>query len=197
MKLTNFIDRKKTTHFNSSDGDLPQFPSVVRCWKMWFISILLPLILTTIVVSSSVVADEVREILKGTFVPFPGPATYEEALNNCSIFRLDGQRSTHYLGVPTNPHDDAMVYLAMVALPMRRAWVGVRGGPDPNNRNWTTALGKPVGMTFWGPGEPNNYMNHDERCVEMRVLDKNELDRNWNDAPCNHRNGYICSPFNH
>lgn len=45
--------------------------------------------------------------------------------------------------------------------------------------------------TYYGSGEPNNNLNH-ERCLELRILDKNDGTHYWNDAPCIRKNYVIC-----
>ena len=79
-----------------------------------------------------------------------------------------------------------------------RAWIGLSRRFDVNDSDIKTFRwegegnqNKPV-ADHWGPNEPNNFRNHKERCVEVRVLDKNTDLKNWNDAPCDRFNWFYC-----
>lgn len=79
---------------------------------------------------------------------------------------------------------------------LRRIWIGIHRIEDTDSRpwNWIFASNKePSTVQFWGPEEPNNFRNHSERCVEVRLLSKNNEKSNWNDAPCSHVNQFFCS----
>ena len=79
-----------------------------------------------------------------------------------------------------------------------RAWIGLSRRFDVNDSDIKTFRWEGEGnqnksvADHWGPNEPNNFRNHKERCVEVRVLEKNTDLKNWNDAPCDRFNWFYC-----
>lgn len=79
----------------------------------------------------------------------------------------------------------------------RRLWIGLHRKQSKGlDKGWKWHFqGYPndnIDVQYWGPGEPNNYKNHTEMCVEVRNLEKNDIYHNWNDRPCHHLNKYFC-----
>lgn len=77
---------------------------------------------------------------------------------------------------------------------VRRVWAD--GRLNPGSNNWKDSEGNVLSRdlvnAYWGPNEPNNYMGHNERCLEIRYLAKNNETHQWNDAPCPRLNNVIC-----
>lgn len=115
--------------------------------------------------------------------------TYSEAVAIC-------QERNQTLLVPQSWSVNALLFEVLGIETSKRLWIGVQGGPDPSHRQWVTTTNSPLktSETYWGPNEPNNYRGHNERCVEIRYLEKNKYNANWNDAPCDHRNLFLCQP---
>ncbi|KAM9856962.1 C-type lectin domain family 4 member M-like [Aulostomus maculatus] len=64
-------------------------------------------------------------------------------------------------------------------------WIGLY---DKNRKGtWTWVDGTPLNTSYWGPGEPNNYKQTGEYCVEVW---RNEMV--WNDRKCEDQNYCIC-----
>nr|XP_023969185.1 lithostathine-1-alpha-like [Chrysemys picta bellii] len=64
-------------------------------------------------------------------------------------------------------------------------WIGLHD--HRKNRRWRWTDGSLYRYNAWNIGEPNN--KYDEYCVE---LVSHTGFKEWNDAPCNTQNGYIC-----
>lgn len=81
----------------------------------------------------------------------------------------------------------------------KRAWIGAHRRFDTVDEppfEFKYENGQKVVPDFWGPEEPNNFRKHAERCVEVRVLEKNNAKINWNDAPCVRRYPFVCMTRN-
>lgn len=46
-----------------------------------------------------------------------------------------------------------------------------------------------LGFSFWCSGEPNNYHDRNEDCVEIWYYDRED---SWNDGVCEKESFYIC-----
>lgn len=130
------------------------------------------------------------------FVYHPEKLTYMEALNVCN-------QSNLFLLEIRNEWDNKEAYKFMEENNLRRMWMGwsrrekgdVYDKEPLRGWRWERGYNAPERngiRVFWGPGEPNNYKNHVEWCGEMRHLTKNTPTKNWNDAPCDHLNPFIC-----
>ncbi|XP_052806091.1 macrophage mannose receptor 1-like [Mya arenaria] len=70
-------------------------------------------------------------------------------------------------------------------------WIGLNDQQTDNRFLWTD--GSTVTYTKWNINEPNNYMNRNEDCVEMRLASGR-----WNDEVCSMvRPGFICRKAKH
>lgn len=132
-----------------------------------------------------------QPIVEGDLYIFGERVTYEVAKKTCEEFNVKG-KSRFHLAFPINVEQSAFMYYVQQHHGYKSTWIGIEGGPDVKNRNWTNSLGRRVELSFWGPLEPNNFRSHNERCVEIRSLRKNTNTTNWNDAPCNHMNTFMC-----
>lgn len=81
---------------------------------------------------------------------------------------------------------------------LQRVWIGLNRHNKKGEWLWHTLenIDPKASVQYWGPGEPNNYENHDEECGEMRDLDKNNDTHNWNDRPCEDVNPFFCDFLN-
>lgn len=90
------------------------------------------------------------------------------------------------------------IYEIMDIHNLTHIWIGVsRQHSDTDEKPWNWEFERdpvnlPLKRTFWGPGEPNNFREHKERCVELRRLDKNTGISNWNDQICERKNPFLC-----
>lgn len=132
----------------------------------------------------------------GEYVYHPEKLTYMEALAVCN-------KSNLFLMEIRNEKENAEAYSFMADQKIRRMWMGWSRREEgavhdrEPNRGWRWERGyneaeKNGVRVFWGPGEPNNNKNRKEWCGEMRHLKKNSPTTNWNDAPCDHLNPFIC-----
>lgn len=88
--------------------------------------------------------------------------------------------------------ENKKLYRHLGVINYKRVWIGLNtSDKDRSVYTWSKDSSKPA-ETFWGPLEPNNFRNHNERCVEMRRLAKNDDYHNWNDAPCDRKYHFIC-----
>ncbi|KAM8880080.1 CD209 antigen-like protein A isoform 2-T2 [Spinachia spinachia] len=73
---------------------------------------------------------------------------------------------------------------------LQYTWIGLTSG-DTNN-SWIWVDGTPLSKSYWGPGEPNNFLgsiSRNEKCVEIRL---HEVENSWNDVNCEAQNYWIC-----
>ncbi|KAM8880079.1 CD209 antigen-like protein C isoform 1-T1 [Spinachia spinachia] len=96
---------------------------------------------------------------------------------------------------------------------LQYTWIGLTSG-DTNN-SWIWVDGTPLSkrltfyfipmqnllsairffvfrFSYWGPGEPNNFLgsiSRNEKCVEIRL---HEVENSWNDVNCEAQNYWIC-----
>lgn len=73
---------------------------------------------------------------------------------------------------------------------LQYTWIGLSTGED--NNTWIWVDGSPLSKSYWGPGEPNDYLgttSKNERCVEIRFFEERD---SWNDRNCNDQNQWIC-----
>lgn len=116
--------------------------------------------------------------------------TYEGAVEEC-------RRQKARLPEIDSLKRNIELYQAMKSLNLKRIWLGVtrhhiRSDAKPWKWVYASKHEEAATVHFWGPQEPNNYLNHTERCVEMRVLSKNTDAKNWNDRPCHSLNHFYC-----
>lgn len=151
-------------------------------------------VLATVAVQSKHVPDpKLSNFMGEGFAVITDNVTAIEARSACES--LKGQYPGKYhLYIPVTLAENKKMYEMMKTANKGNFWIGVFGDADPKNRNWKSSRGvllKESNM-FWGPREPNNFKHHDERCVEMRAIKKNDAAKNWNDTPCTHKNGFVC-----
>ncbi|XP_066483837.1 C-type lectin-like [Tiliqua scincoides] len=77
-------------------------------------------------------------------------------------------------------------YIANYPNVQRNVWIGLRD--IRQNRKWKWADGSVYNYKTWKENEPNN-LNNSEYCVELTRPSKF---REWNDAPCQQLNTYVC-----
>ena len=136
--------------------------------------------------------------LENSFVLLKQNVTYVQARDLCLEYKKVGV-SKYWLASDITKVENEMLYGQLVRRQVRRAWIGANRMFDVEDDSIKFYKQEkerggliPIKTFFWGPEEPNNFRNHKERCVEMRVLEKNDGLRNWNDAPCSHRNWFVC-----
>lgn len=115
---------------------------------------------------------------------------YIEALEHCKV------RNSRLVAIRT-AEDSAFHFNQLKKEKVRRAWIAYNRRNDTVDEEPYTFMYEGYSRQmalkqFWGPKEPNNYKNHKERCVEVRVLTKNNATHNWNDRPCDHKNPFFC-----
>jgi hypothetical protein len=64
---------------------------------------------------------------------------------------------------------------------INRVWIGVYRGTGTVNNTFFTVRDVQVSYTNWSDGEPNNYGNSHENCVELKY----DGNIGWNDIICN------------
>lgn len=114
-------------------------------------------------------------------------ATFAKAKLVC-----DSMPQTKGLFLPVTPEDQENMYNIMKARHIRRAWLGFTVDHEVKSAITRDMNGTIVNTTYYGPDEPNNYRDHNERCGQIRVLPKNNYTHNWNDAPCDQRSAFFC-----
>ncbi|PWA16213.1 hypothetical protein CCH79_00020106 [Gambusia affinis] len=71
-----------------------------------------------------------------------------------------------------------------------RLWIGLTAGSGSGrDREWKWVDGTRLNTSYWVPGEPNNYENRGEYCVEIRNFQRED---SWNDLHCGDENYWIC-----
>ncbi|XP_030279430.1 CD209 antigen-like protein C [Sparus aurata] len=66
-------------------------------------------------------------------------------------------------------------------------WIGLTDTETDGTWKWVD--GTPLDTSYWMDGEPNNYKQKEEDCVEVRL---HAEENNWNDSPCNLKLFWIC-----
>ena len=138
------------------------------------------------------------------------------------LFKFITGKPNTYLNTNPLPYDEAVLFCRQIKMRLleigkeienkdlykfmqdynyKRFWIGLHRRSDVNDSDtktfwWNDDPEKPV-LNFWGPLEPNNFRNHKERCVEVRMLAKNTPLNNWNDAPCDRKYNAICASIHH
>lgn len=84
-----------------------------------------------------------------------------------------------------------------------RIWIAINRRNDthdnpPYEWKYERIPKAPIGNFYWAEGEPNNYLNTQERCVE--ILDRKGDPRynatnNWNDMNCNRESPFFCETY--
>lgn len=110
------------------------------------------------------------------------------------------QRNGYFLFHARGVIKNRQGYSLMKKLNFKRMWLAVSrransSDVEPWNWHYEGKMKSPVKTNFWGVGEPNNFRNHNEYCVEMRRLEKNGHIHNWNDRPCDSLNPFICETY--
>lgn len=119
------------------------------------------------------------------------PMSFEDAVNHCRNMNLS-------LLAILKEAKNTEIYEVMNMNNLTKIWIGMsRDKSAPTDEKpWIWKFERdpymPLTNSFWGPGEPNNFRNRRERCVEVRVLPKNTPIKNWNDANCGIRNAFLC-----
>lgn len=132
------------------------------------------------------------------FVLVPRNMNYTEAIKRCK--EMDRYGKKYWLPIDITETENKDIYAFLKENDIDRAWIGVHRMMDKSDEKTQQFFQekqdgsvKPLEKGFWGPQEPNNFRKHKERCVEIRVLDKNSPTSNWNDAPCHRDNLVICT----
>ncbi|XP_073724595.1 galactose-specific lectin nattectin-like [Misgurnus anguillicaudatus] len=68
-----------------------------------------------------------------------------------------------------------------------RVWIGAHDAEMDGQ--WLWSDGSQFDFTKWCSGQPDNYENKPENCLEINFSN----DRCWNDAPCSTSISYICA----
>ncbi|MEQ2261477.1 hypothetical protein XENORESO_010908 [Xenotaenia resolanae] len=68
-----------------------------------------------------------------------------------------------------------------------RIWIGLTDADIEGEWKWVD--GTQLITSYWGFGEPNSFGGKDEDCGEIQFFKE---ENNWNDAPCNLKNYWIC-----
>lgn len=141
--------------------------------------------------------------LDNHFVYFGDKVTYKQAHRRCWDYQREGRVVNWELAKIYHSSDDTLLYnhlrATVASKGSNRAWIGVsrrrvESDVQTGADQFRYEDDKPVEVAFWGPGEPNNFRKHKERCVEMRLLPKNSAGKHtWNDRPCHHLNPFFCS----
>ncbi|XP_062613132.1 echinoidin-like [Saccostrea cucullata] len=66
-------------------------------------------------------------------------------------------------------------------------WLGGNDMEIEGTFTWAKS-GNPVTFTDWNPGQPDDYGNSGEDCIELQGA----MDYHWNDLPCIARHRFIC-----
>lgn len=122
--------------------------------------------------------------------------TYQDAVNHCRKADYD------LLNIESaSKHAEALK--GMRVRGARRMWIGLNRRNDthddlPFQWSYERIPLQKVRVFFWGEGEPNNFRNHSERCVE--ILDRPNDPRytptnNWNDQRCEFENPFMCERY--
>ncbi|XP_037048504.1 C-type lectin mannose-binding isoform-like [Bradysia coprophila] len=69
-----------------------------------------------------------------------------------------------------------------------RLWTSGNDLACPRNWYWSSN-GSPIKYYSWKAGEPNNFLDTNERCINLMPKVDNYQ---WNDAPCDHSYYFIC-----
>ncbi|XP_076080085.1 uncharacterized protein LOC143050865 [Mytilus galloprovincialis] len=118
---------------------------------------------------------------------FHDKETWDNANRNCK-----GQNAI--LAEPdTRPEIDFLKILAKIPDSdncREDYWIGGKDRKPPTNDFvWTSRdVRVNIGATDWASGQPNNFRDNPENCMEMRK----ELNHKWNDTPCSQKQKYIC-----
>ncbi|KAL6105052.1 cd209 [Pungitius sinensis] len=73
---------------------------------------------------------------------------------------------------------------------LQYAWIGLI--TRETNDTWVWVDDTPLKKSYWGDGEPNDFlgtMSRNEKCVEIRF---HEVENSWNDNNCEEQNYWIC-----
>ncbi|XP_078660072.1 uncharacterized protein LOC144904802 [Branchiostoma floridae x Branchiostoma belcheri] len=141
--------------------------------------------------------------------PLPGncPAGWQTYRNKCYRFYLSddltktwsdardfcmglGSNENFNLVAIENEYEQAFIISQLQGI-RRTVWIGLFDNIDESQFYWTS--GHPVTYTNWNDGEPNNWNNQDEDCVDM-YTDQARAGL-WNDAPCDHTRPFICQSY--
>ncbi|XP_039538743.1 galactose-specific lectin nattectin-like isoform X1 [Pimephales promelas] len=76
--------------------------------------------------------------------------------------------------------------LSLLPSPSTRTWIGAHDAVQDGHWLWSDKA--VFSYTNWCSGEPNNYQQRPENCLEINYT----ADRCWNDAPCSTSLSYIC-----
>lgn len=125
----------------------------------------------------------------------PIAKNYSAAVDYCKA------RRANLVRIQT-PDDSLWHYGRVQYVGAKRVWLALNRRTDTEDKKPYNFVFEGYGnqrpvTEFWGPGEPNNFRGHQERCVEVRVLPKNTLTHNWNDRPCSSLNTFFCEKVPH
>ncbi|XP_039519537.1 ladderlectin-like isoform X1 [Pimephales promelas] len=76
--------------------------------------------------------------------------------------------------------------LSLLPSPSTRTWIGAHDAVQDGR--WLWSDGSAFSYTNWCSGEPNNYQQHPEDCLEINFTS----DCCWNDESCSTSLSYIC-----
>ena len=93
------------------------------------------------------------------------------------------------LAVPSNTSVNEFILKLMQKQQSGNAYIGLYRVAEGLGKNmFYTAFGTEPSYTNWAPGEPNDYQNLGEDCVEMY-----SSDGKWNDLVCSERTrSFVC-----
>ncbi|XP_061438618.1 C-type lectin LmsL-like isoform X2 [Rhineura floridana] len=75
-------------------------------------------------------------------------------------------------------------------LPDGDVWIGLHNPQkDPRSTSWQWSDGLVFDHTEWSPGQPNNYGEAGEFCVELW---RSTGFKRWNDEVCRRKNSFVC-----
>lgn len=122
------------------------------------------------------------------------PVVFKDALADCRSRNL-------FIVTPKTGAKNIQLYNLMKKNNMTCMWIGAnRRYSESDEKPWVWVYeaidGTVTGKTFWGPGEPNNWNNIGERCIQMCVGGKYDELQNWQDIPCETSGAsYMCESY--
>uniref|UniRef100_M9T5Q1 Lectin-Boa-1 n=1 Tax=Boa constrictor TaxID=8574 RepID=M9T5Q1_BOACO len=106
---------------------------------------------------------------------------------NAERFCMDQQAGCHLASIHSEAESFRLSEYISQSVKIMNVWIGLR---DPfEQRNWQWSDGSKSSYTAWNQGEPNNFWNMNENCVELwqqsRYL-------KWNDEKCTSWRPFLC-----
>ncbi|KAG1949141.1 brevican core protein [Pimephales promelas] len=131
---------------------------------------------------------QIREDEKTCVVMSLHPS-FNEKDTNIAVSQMEISRNCQSLGanlasVRNKPENGFL--LSLLPSPSTHAWIGANDAVQDGH--WLWSDGSVFLFTHWCSGEPNNYQQHPENCLEINHISN----RCWNDASCSNSLPYIC-----